>query len=389
MKILVIAPTPFFANRGTHIRILEQVLALEKLNYKIEIVTYHIGQEIDQFTKIIVKRILPLFFWYKKLEAGPSWQKIFLDFQLVIKTLIETIRFKPQILHCHLHEGVLIGWLVKKILFWQKINIISDFHSSLTKEMVAHQFLKTKRTKNKWQKIENFIIKLGDRVITSSEEYANDINCGDLKTAIPILDGVNLDSYQINLNKQELRKKYNLPLDKFLIIYTGGCLPGKGLSYLLEAIPKVLEKNNQICFVIAGYPIKYAKDFFKKYNLNQDQIRYFEPLEYKDLPEVLLASDLGVEPKRISSGQASGKLLNYMAAGLPIICFKNINNFSTLGDDYYYSEVSSQGIEKTIDYFYSNPELRNKLSEISKSKSYGFANRIIGVRLDQLYKELL
>ena len=36
MRILVVAPTPFFSNRGTHIRILEEALALEKLGHEIE-----------------------------------------------------------------------------------------------------------------------------------------------------------------------------------------------------------------------------------------------------------------------------------------------------------------------------------------------------------------
>jgi hypothetical protein len=30
LKILMIAPTPFFADRGTHIRILEEALALRR-----------------------------------------------------------------------------------------------------------------------------------------------------------------------------------------------------------------------------------------------------------------------------------------------------------------------------------------------------------------------
>ncbi|NCO98356.1 glycosyltransferase family 4 protein, partial [bacterium] len=81
MKILVIAPTPFFSDRGTHIRILEEALALEKLGHQVTIVTYHIGKDINTEidTKIDVRRIRRLLFWYKKLEAGPDWQKVLLD----------------------------------------------------------------------------------------------------------------------------------------------------------------------------------------------------------------------------------------------------------------------------------------------------------------------
>ena len=72
MKILVVAPTPFFSDRGTHIRILEEARALEKLGHKITIATYHIGRDIDTEiqTTIDVRRIRRLIFWYHKLDGA-------------------------------------------------------------------------------------------------------------------------------------------------------------------------------------------------------------------------------------------------------------------------------------------------------------------------------
>ncbi len=144
MRILVVAPTPFFSNRGTHIRILEEALALEKLGHQITIATYHIGQDIDTQTKtqIDVRRIRRLLFWYKKLEAGPDWQKIALDIMLIRKVFYLARTQKPDIIHGHLHEGVLIGWIIQKVLFWRKMKLVADFHGSLTKEMVSHGYLK-------------------------------------------------------------------------------------------------------------------------------------------------------------------------------------------------------------------------------------------------------
>ena len=49
LHILVVAPTPFFSDRGTHIRILEEALALEQLGHTVTIATYHIGKNIPSF----------------------------------------------------------------------------------------------------------------------------------------------------------------------------------------------------------------------------------------------------------------------------------------------------------------------------------------------------
>jgi len=64
----MVAPTPFFSDRGTHIRILEEAVALEKLGHQITIATYHIGRNIDPEikTKIDVRRIRRLLFFFKK-----------------------------------------------------------------------------------------------------------------------------------------------------------------------------------------------------------------------------------------------------------------------------------------------------------------------------------
>ena len=178
MKILVVAPTPFFSDRGTHIRILEEALALEKRGHTITIVTYHIGADLPEMlhTKIDVRRILRLLFWYKKLEAGPDWQKIILDLMLIRKTFFLARTGRPDIIHGHLHEGVLIGWIVQKLLFWRGIKLVADFHGSLTKEMVSHDYLKATGLQRLFQVVEHWIDNLGDAAVASSWDNAEGIN---------------------------------------------------------------------------------------------------------------------------------------------------------------------------------------------------------------------
>ena len=130
-KVLVIAPVPFFVDRGTPIRILEECLALEKKGFQIDIVTYHLGKDIENLapqSKIKIHRIIRFLFWYKKKESGANWQKVILDILLIAKVLRIYFRIKPDIIHAHLHEGVLIGWLVQKIIFLKKIKLVADFH---------------------------------------------------------------------------------------------------------------------------------------------------------------------------------------------------------------------------------------------------------------------
>ena len=43
LKVLMIAPTPFFADRGCHVKILEEIKTLSKRNIKIIITTVTIN----------------------------------------------------------------------------------------------------------------------------------------------------------------------------------------------------------------------------------------------------------------------------------------------------------------------------------------------------------
>ncbi|MGC8833187.1 MAG: glycosyltransferase family 4 protein, partial [Armatimonadota bacterium] len=74
-RILMVAPTPFFADRGCHVRILEEARALQNIGHKVVVVTYHNGRNVPG---VEVRRI-PRIPWYKKLEAGPSIHKCYLD----------------------------------------------------------------------------------------------------------------------------------------------------------------------------------------------------------------------------------------------------------------------------------------------------------------------
>lgn len=47
MKILMISPEPFFEPRGTPISVYQRLQALSALGYQVDLLTYHVGQDVD------------------------------------------------------------------------------------------------------------------------------------------------------------------------------------------------------------------------------------------------------------------------------------------------------------------------------------------------------
>lgn len=389
-KILMIAPTPFFSDRGTHIRILEEALALKRRGHTVTIATYHIGQNLPEHLQSLVevRRIRRLLFWYKKLEAGPDWQKVILDLMLIRKAFFLARTTRPDILHGHLHEGVLIGWLVQKCLFWRKMKLIADFHGSLTKEMVSHAYLRTGILRRLFEWVETRIDNLGDRAVTSSGANTREISMKRTKNEpLTVLDGVTVDRYDTHFTRDALRRKYGIATDALVITYTGALVANKGIFSFLHALPVILAGHPKAHIVIAGFPWNEVAAYFQDQPW-MNRITKISPLPYFDLPQVLALSDVAVDPKEEGVGQASGKMLQYMGAGLPIACFDTPNNREYLGEGGEYArEATAVGLAEAVLRLLRDPELRRRKGEANQIRARKqFSWDCTAEKLEQVYE---
>jgi glycosyltransferase involved in cell wall biosynthesis len=135
LNILMLSPTMFFADYGAHVRILEEALILRKLGHQVTILAYPNGRDIEGLS---VKRCWGVPFNYRVI-VGSSRHKIYLDVLLAMLALGPVLRHRPDVIHAHLHEGGLMGWVLSKIT---GAPLIFDFQGSLTAEMLDHNFLK-------------------------------------------------------------------------------------------------------------------------------------------------------------------------------------------------------------------------------------------------------
>lgn len=372
-KVLMIAPTPFFSDRGTHIRILEEALALARRGFSVTIATYHIGQNLPEpfAKKVEVRRILRLLFWYKKLEAGPDWQKIILDLMLVRKVFFLARTTRPDILHGHLHEGVLIGWIVQKVLFWRHMLLVADFHGSLTKEMVSHAYLQTGLLRQLFEWVEAVVDNLGDMAVTSSWKNTKEITAIRKKNApITVPDGVGTDDEEsVAFPRAAIRRKYDIPEDALVVTYTGALVANKGIRHFVHAIPVILAGHPKAHIVVAGFPWNEVAPYFEGKPW-MDRVTPITPLPYFSLREILALSDVGIDPKEEGVGQASGKMLQYMGAGLPVVCFDTENNREYLAEGGEYArDISGAGLSAAVLRLLRDPELRKRKGVANKERA--------------------
>lgn len=367
-RILVLAPTPFFADRGCHMHIAEQAYALQRKGYDLQIVTYHLGRDLEGLD---IRRSVNVP-WYKKLGPGPSWHKFYVDPLLLITAWRAARSFKPDVIHAHLHEGAVLGWILKKLL---GIPLVFDMQGSLTGELIAHNFplVKTTWMKNIWYAIETSIDHMADAVLVQSTEMREE---AEHKFKIPVhkifmaYDGVSTQVFTPGERDPKLAEELSIPSDKKVIVYLGGLSPHKGVDILLEAFPLVLQEVSNAFLLLMGYPNEdHYRQRVKDMGL-QDVVRVTGRVMYEDAPAYLRLGDIAVAPKR-SQTEANGKIYTYMATGLPTVAFDTIMNREILGSlgIYVHDLNNPEGLAKAMVELLRDDSRRKELANSVREKA--------------------
>ncbi len=338
MRILFIAPTPFFADRGCHTQIYDEVTTLQKLGHEVIVCTYGLGRDVEG-----VKTVRTINFpWYKKLSAGPSKTKILLLPCMFVTTFKTMRKFKPDVVHASLHEGALIGYGCR--FFFRKPAYVFDIQGSLTGESLQHNFIKKGKAGYKlllW--MEKFIVTRQFDIVFNDNMEKELIALGVKKEGYKkVRFGVNTDMFYPRKANEKLAERHGIDLSRPRILYMGLLEEYQGTDVLIEAIGKAVKKVPDLLAVIIGYPnVEKYKQLAKEKNIEKN-IVFLGKIEYKKVPEYLSLSPVAVAPK-IAPTEGDGKLYNYLAMGMMVVAFDRDVAREVMGDAGIYAEFNHAG----------------------------------------------
>ena len=385
MKILMLAPTPYFSDRGCHVRIYEEAKALTSLGHQVHIVTYHLGRDMGE---IPVSRI-PSIPWYRKTSAGPSWHKPYLDLLLLFRALRVARSFRPDLIHAHLHEGAFLAALGKPFL---RVPLLFDCQGSLTGELLDHRFMRRGGILHRlFSVLERWITRQADCVVTSSTQTAEVIRCEfpDLaERVVPLVDAVDTDAFIPAEKDRELMEKWQLPQGKRILVYLGAMTDYQGVGTLLEVLKRLNETRQDFHALLMGYPEADYRERARQLGLG-DVTTFTGKIDYALAARYLNLGDVAVSLKT-SATEANGKLLNYMACGLPCVVFDTAVNRELLGQEgVYVVERSADACVDALGALLDNPECLGERADRVRSHtvdrhSWGARGRV----LERLFRQM-
>ena len=338
----MVAPTPYFADRGCHVRILEEARALQERGVDVAVATYHLGRTIPGIPTARTFGIP----WYRKLEAGPSVHKVYLDGLLLGVVLREIRRFRPDILHAHLHEGAAIGIAARAVT---GIPVVFDVQGSLADEMAAHGAVPAGGASYRiLSAIERRLYRWSDALIVNSytarDLLARSFSVPSEKVrVVPDAAGVGNDPA---VDPDEVRRE--LGVDGGPVIgYLGLMTEYQGVGMLVDAIPRILDKRPDARVLLMGFPDETYRRRVTRTGL-AGAVRFTGRVPYEQIGRYLSAVDVAVSPKATST-EGNGKLLTYLAMGLPTVAFDTpVNREILAGHGVLVSPISSDALADAL-----------------------------------------
>lgn len=332
LRVLMIAPTSFFANYGCHVRILEETRALQQAGHAVTICTYPNGGDVPGLT---IRRALgppgP-----RRAVVGSSRHKLYLDAALSLRTLFTALATHPDLIHAHLHEGALIGGVLARLL---RRPLLFDYQGSLTAEMIDHGFLRDGGVLYRpTLALERRANRAADLIVTSTGNAARLLHeefglpSARVRT---VADGVDTRRFRPGALTQDeraaRRARYGIGPERKVVVYLGLLAPHQGTGVLLDAARRVVEREPRAFFLLGGFPGN------EMYRLRAEALglgahtSFPGCIPYERAEEFLALGDIAVSAK-LAATEGNGKLYNYMAMGLATIASDTAANREILGD---------------------------------------------------------
>jgi glycosyltransferase involved in cell wall biosynthesis len=330
MRILMIAPEPFFEPRGTPFSEFHRIRALTDLGHQVDLVTYPFGQDVTMPGLRVFRSMRPPF--VRGVKIGPSFAKLPLDALLSLTALRRALSGQYDAIHSH-EEGGLIGIALSAML---RIPHLYDMHSSLPQQLTNFAFSRSTFVRRVFLAIERLMIRRSQAVIVicpSLEETVRDIDPAARVVLIENAPGSSED-HATPGEAARIRSRYGLRPATPLVLYTGTFEAYQGLDLLFAAMALVKTARPDARLLLAGGKpdqVRQARKQAESAGIG-DVTVFAGEQPAGDIPAYLLAADVLVSPRSRGTNTPL-KIYQYLRSGRPIIATRLLTHTQVLSDE--------------------------------------------------------
>src|SRR5687768_11984645 len=340
VKILMIAPEPFFEPRGTPFSEYHRIRALLELGHTVDLVTYPFGRDVSMPGLRIFRCLRPPF--VHEVRIGPSLAKIPLDFTLTLTAIRRAVSERYDVVHSH-EEGSFIGIVLAAVL---GVPHLYDMHSSLPQQLTNFAFSQSRVLRRVFEALERFVIRRSRVVIVICPHLEETVRAIDrVVPTVLIENSPGSGDTPVAGSGGRIRQELGLSVDTPMVLYTGTFEAYQGLDLLFAAASHVLQRRAEVKFVLAGGrsdQIEAARTAASAAGL-QHAVIFAGQRPAEEIPAFLDAADALVSP-RSSGTNTPLKIYQYLRSGRPIVATRLLTHTQVLDDDVaFLTEATPEG----------------------------------------------
>jgi glycosyltransferase involved in cell wall biosynthesis len=359
LKILLLAPCPFYQNRGTPIAIHLAARVLGEAGHQIHILTYPEGETLS-VPNVSISRI-PALPGIKNIKPGPSWKKLIYDVVMCF-ALIGVVRKKRfDVIHA-VEESAFMALVLKKIV---RLPFVYDLDSSLHQQLgEKYGFLKPLTAILHW--LEKKVIRESAGAIAVCRALEDEVlQCAPEKLVCRLED-ISLLSDTDGETSLSAPKTWEEPV----IMYVGNLEKYQGIDLLLRAFQQALPRSGAARLVVIGGAepdIKHYRKRGEELGLT-GRVDFLGPKPLAELPNWLGQATILVSP-RIKGNNTPMKIYSYLDSGKPVLATRLPTHTQVLDDEIAYLVVPSpEGLSVGLVKLLKDGSLRDRLGQAARKR---------------------
>jgi glycosyltransferase involved in cell wall biosynthesis len=329
MRILMIAPEPFFEPRGTPFSEFHRIRALTALGHHVDLVTYPFGEDVTMAGLRVFRSMRPPFL--SSVKIGPSASKLLLDALLTLTALRRAFSERYDVIHSH-EEGGLIGIVLAAML---RVPHLYDMHSSLPQQLTNFAFSGSTLIRRVFLAMERLMIRRSKVVIVICPSLEETVRQIDPLARVVLIENApgSAGDQATPAQAAAVRSRFELDSAVPTVLYTGTFEAYQGLDLLFAAMALVRARRPTARLLLAGgQPDQVTRAREQARAAGVEEITIFAgERPASEIPAFLLACDVLVSPRSRGTNTPL-KIYQYLRSGKPIVATRLLTHTQVLSD---------------------------------------------------------
>ena len=368
MRVLVVAPQPFYQERGTPIATRLLLEALQAAGHSVDVLTYHVGED-PKLAGVRVFRA-PAVPFVRDVPIGFSLRKLVCDLALLWRLVTLTRRHRYDVLHA-VEEAVFMSLLVRAFTGGRSTlgtgdldrlgcRVVYDMDSSMPEQLVG-KYAALRFADGVLRRFERLAIANSDLVLAVCDDLAARARGYATRTPIDVVEDVSLlDNDRPQGEVENLRR--DLPSGTVLALYVGNLEHYQGVDLMLDAIAML--ESPPLKFVAVGGDADAAAAYRARVAALrlEAHVEFIGARPLSQLGALLAQADVLVSP-RLKGQNTPMKLYSYLAAGKALLATRIRSHTQVLSDDNaLLVEPTPAEVARGLDVLLHSPALREQLA---------------------------